>query len=103
LSPLAHRSYSPNKDSIVKVVVGNKSDLGSGQVSDEEAEAWAKERGMVFLKASAKDDAGVQDCFYEVVRKVLNTPELLTGSAPGRPRIKLQPEPAKGEGGGLCC
>eukprot|EP00518_Triparma_eleuthera_P015926 CAMPEP_0197571302 /NCGR_PEP_ID=MMETSP1320-20131121/41885_1 /TAXON_ID=91990 /ORGANISM="Bolidomonas sp., Strain RCC2347" /LENGTH=313 /DNA_ID=CAMNT_0043133791 /DNA_START=562 /DNA_END=1503 /DNA_ORIENTATION=- len=83
-------SYSPNKDSIVKVVVGNKSDLGSGQVSDEEAEAWAKERGMIFLKASAKDDAGVQDCFYEVVRKVLNTPELLTGSAPGRPRIKLQ-------------
>ncbi|GMI06998.1 hypothetical protein TrLO_g13206 [Triparma laevis f. longispina] len=94
-------SYSPNKDSIVKLLVGNKIDLPDQVVDDEEAEEWARSKGMMFLKASAKDDSGVKECFEEVVRKILETPELLKSSAPGRPRIKLQPKPEEAAGG--CC
>ncbi|GMH91443.1 hypothetical protein TrVE_jg7239 [Triparma verrucosa] len=94
-------SYSPNKEAIVKLLVGNKIDLPDATVDDEEAEEWAKSNGMMFLKASAKDDEGVKECFEEVVRKILETPELLKSSAPGRPRIKLQPK-AQEEAGGCC-
>ena len=94
-------SYSPNKEAIVKLLVGNKIDLPDATVDDEEAEEWAKSNGMMFLKASAKDDEGVKECFEEVVRKIFETPELLKSSAPGRPRIKLQPK-AQEEAGGCC-
>ena len=99
-------SYSPNQgEQVVKLLVGNKVDLLEGEgveaVPTEEADAWAKENGMLFLKASAKNKTGVQDCFTEVVARILARPELLQNSAPGKPRITLQPQ-GDAAGAGCC-
>jgi Ras-related protein Rab-18 len=100
-------SYSPNKGTgVVKLLVGNKLDLledstAAQAVSTEEANAWAQSNGMLFLQASAKNKTGVAQCFNEVVRRILENPELLQNTAPGKPRITLQPEPQAAQGG--CC
>lgn len=39
-------------------------------VSKEEAEAWARSKGMLFVEASAKTRVGVDQCFEELVNKV---------------------------------
>lgn len=36
----------------------------------EEAEAWARSKGMLFLEASAKTQVAIKQVFTEVVRKV---------------------------------
>ena len=111
--------YSPNGGSgVVKLLVGNKVDLladgkdggGGGVYSPvprEEAAQWAKERGMLFLEASAKSRQGVKQCFMDVVSKILEDPELLANTAPGKPKMALQPKDeegkAPGSGGGGCC
>mmetsp|Transcript_24186 Transcript_24186/g.40995 ORF Transcript_24186/g.40995 Transcript_24186/m.40995 type:complete len:212 (+) Transcript_24186:107-742(+) len=69
---------------VVKLLVGNKVDK-AGVVSREEAEDWARARGMIFLEASAKADVGIAQAFEEVVEKILDNPVLLVNTAPGRP------------------
>ena len=97
--------YSPNNgEGVVKLLVGNKMDLADGssrnseytrQVDREEAEEWARNQGMLFLEASAKTRTGVQESFMEVVHKILEDPDLLLNTAPGKPKaVNL------GEGGG---
>jgi GTPase SAR1 family protein len=99
-------SYSPNAgEGVVKLLVGNKSDLLDGEgveaVTMDEADAWARANGMLFLKASAKNKEGVVECFNEVVSRILSRPDLLANSAPSKPRITLQPQGAD-QGGGCC-
>lgn len=43
---------------MVKLLVGNKVDQAA-VVSREDAEDWARARGMLFLEASAKTDVGI--------------------------------------------
>ena len=43
---------------MVKLLVGNKVDKAA-VVSREDAEDWARARGMLFLEASAKTDVGI--------------------------------------------
>jgi Ras-related protein Rab-18 len=43
---------------VVKLLVGNKVDKAA-VVSREDAEDWARARGMLFLEASAKTDVGI--------------------------------------------
>ena len=56
---------------VVKLLVGNKVDL-TRQVAREDAMDWAKSKGMLFLEASAKTKAGINQVFNEVVLKVCN-------------------------------
>jgi len=53
----------------VKLLVGNKVDL-TRVVERSEAEAWAKERNMLFIEASAKTTEGITQVFNEAVQKV---------------------------------
>lgn len=91
--------YSPNNgEGVVKLLVGNKIDLSDGtstdndgevyerQVERYEAEEWARKQGMLFLEASAKTRTGVQELFMEVVHKILEDPDLLLNTVPGKPK-----------------
>jgi Ras-related protein Rab-18 len=73
-------------------------------VSREEAEEWARSRGMLFLEASAKTDVGIAQAFEEVVEKILDNPVLLLNTAPGgksTSKVGLGVQPEGGAGG--CC
>jgi len=82
--------YSPSGgEGVVKLLVGNKIDL-ERSVPREEAEAWARSQGMLFLEASAKTKLGIRQCFMEVVQKILEDPDLLTHTIPGRPKVQVR-------------
>lgn len=51
--------------------MGNKLDLvvadpSMRRTSKEEAEEWAKEQGLLFLEASAKDGTNVDEIFMQI-------------------------------------
>eukprot|EP00979_Chaetoceros_neogracilis_P011824 scaffold2993_cov266-Chaetoceros_neogracile.AAC.5 len=94
--------YSPNNgEGVVKLLVGNKIDLKDDRkVSREEAEAWARSQGMLFLEASAKTRTGIKQCFMEVVQKIVEDPELLINTVPGRSKILLGEKKRIDRGGG---
>ena len=69
--------------SVVKLLVGNKSDLESDRaVSTAQGEQWARSKGMLFMESSAKSGDAVKGVFDEVVTKILESPDLLKGAAP---------------------
>lgn len=99
--------YSPNGgESVVKLLVGNKIDMDR-KVNREDAEAWARSQGMLFLEASAKTKLGIRQCFMEVVQKILEDPELLANTVPGqKPKMLLRPtreRPNANMDEGGCC
>lgn len=54
------------------ILVGNKSDLSAArQVSSSEAAQWAKEEGLLFVEASAKDGTNVEEAFVEACKDIL--------------------------------
>ena len=85
--------YSTKED-VVKMVVGNKVDLQEErEVSNEEALAFAKEKQTLYVESSAKNGTGVQQCFEELVRKILQTPQLYqtsTSNTSIRPGVSTQ-------------
>eukprot|EP00615_Pteridomonas_danica_P011363 CAMPEP_0114355482 /NCGR_PEP_ID=MMETSP0101-20121206/20252_1 /TAXON_ID=38822 ORGANISM="Pteridomonas danica, Strain PT" /NCGR_SAMPLE_ID=MMETSP0101 /ASSEMBLY_ACC=CAM_ASM_000211 /LENGTH=155 /DNA_ID=CAMNT_0001497451 /DNA_START=219 /DNA_END=686 /DNA_ORIENTATION=+ len=87
---------------VVKLLVGNKVDM-SPVVSREEAEDWARARGMIFLEASAKSNIGVAQAFEEVVEKILDNPLLLTNTVPGKAKVGLESQPTQPQDQGGCC
>ena len=83
--------YSPgNGESVVKLLVGNKCDLDR-IVPQEEADNWARSQGMLFLEASAKTRLGIRQVFTEVVKKMLENPDILNSAVPGKPKVQLKP------------
>lgn len=85
--------YSPNGgENVVKLLVGNKIDL-ERQVPREQAEAWARSQGMLFLESSAKSKLGIRQVFMEVVQKIVENPELLANAVPGKPKSTTQLQP----------
>jgi len=128
--------YSPNNgEAVVKLLVGNKIDLVDGSsntnnnmpedgstrsrkmVDRDVAEEWARDQGMLFLEASAKTKLGIRQVFLEVVQKILEDPDLLANTVPGKPKIQLKPQGGGGgsgpggpgaggmmdDDGGMCC
>jgi Ras-related protein Rab-18 len=93
--------YSPNNgEGVVKLLVGNKVDLAEDRrVPRSEAEDWARNHGMLFLEASAKTKTGIRQCFMEVVNKIVENPELLVNTVPGKPKVTLKDNSRKSSGG----
>ena len=53
------------------MLVGNKSDLSARRaVSTEEGEAFARERGLLFMETSAKTAQGVEEAFVGTARAI---------------------------------
>lgn len=67
-----------SSDDVVKMVVGNKLDMESSlrQVSRQEGQRFAMERGALFIECSAKTRVGVQQAFEELCLKIAETPSL---------------------------
>ncbi|KNA14110.1 hypothetical protein SOVF_110550 [Spinacia oleracea] len=66
-------------DNVVKILVGNKSDLTSNKVvSSETAKAFADEIGIPFLETSAKNSTNVEEAFMtmaaEIKKRVASQP-----------------------------
>mmetsp|Transcript_37167 Transcript_37167/g.60569 ORF Transcript_37167/g.60569 Transcript_37167/m.60569 type:complete len:161 (-) Transcript_37167:36-518(-) len=102
------KQYTPGagKD-VILVLVGNKVDLDEKrQVSRKEGEAWARQRGMLFIETSAKTKLGIQQVFQELIQKILDSPALLhntvsTGARRDSGRADLTQAADDGEQG--CC
>ncbi|KAJ3026156.1 UNVERIFIED_CONTAM: hypothetical protein HDU68_006112 [Siphonaria sp. JEL0065] len=101
-------TYSSNP-LVVKMLVGNKVDKETGeatrQVTRKEGEAFARRMGTLFIEASAKTRAGVKEAFTEVVRKIIETPDLYQKPSGQRPQnlVNLDSPSDKEEIGGMCC
>lgn len=96
--------YTPgNGETVVKLLVGNKCELDR-KVSKERAEAWARSQGMLFLEASAKTRLGIRQVFMEVVKKMLENPDIMVNAQPGKPRIQIKPnvDTTDDDDGGCC-
>ena len=53
------------------IVVGHKIDKTHRAVSRDEAEEFAKLKGITYMEASSKTGQNVDDIFHEIVRKIL--------------------------------
>ena len=59
-------------NNICCILVGNKKDLEEDRkVTKEEGEKLAKEKGLLFLETSARNDENVQEAFILTVEKIL--------------------------------
>ncbi|GAB2232090.1 hypothetical protein Droror1_Dr00011112 [Drosera rotundifolia] len=96
--------YSTNQDCI-KMLVGNKVDKeGERVVTKKEGTDFAREYGCLFIECSAKTRVNVQQCFEELVLKILDTPSLLAeGSAGGKKNIFKQKPPQADGATSSCC
>ncbi|XP_062091955.1 ras-related protein RABC2a-like isoform X2 [Humulus lupulus] len=97
--------YSTNQDCI-KILVGNKVDKDKERaVSREEGIALAQEHKSLFLECSAKTRENVEQCFKDLVLKILEVPNLLeNGSAVvKRQTMKQKQGHNSSRGGGGCC
>ncbi|OHS98341.1 small GTP-binding protein [Tritrichomonas foetus] len=72
------------------LILGNKSDLGNQEVSDEVVEAWAQKNSIVLsYKVSAKTGENVKEAIDELVNLLLKP--IQTND---RPLLQLMPVPA---------
>ncbi|XP_054807341.1 ras-related protein RABC1-like [Prosopis cineraria] len=96
--------YSTNQDCI-KMLVGNKVDKeGDRVVSKKEGIDFAREYGCLFIECSAKTRINVQQCFEELVLKILDTPSLLAQGSKGLKKNIFNDKPPQPAGAtSNCC
>jgi len=114
----AEQYCSRGSRDVVKLLVGNKLDLEKMRaVSRDDAQSWARDHGMMYLEASAKDKTGVSAAFEELVCKILDQPEVHAessvadgygaagGGGGGRGKVDVSGGGAgkEDEDGGFCC
>ncbi|TEY40846.1 hypothetical protein BOTCAL_0417g00020 [Botryotinia calthae] len=104
---------------IVVVLVGNKSDLATGEenkreVTVEEAEAWAKRNGVLeYVETSAKSGEGVENAFARVAERIYMNIEAgkydlndrrsgVKGPGYGGSKTNVKLAPQKASSGGCC-
>ena len=92
---------------VIKLLVGNKIDQPRA-VQRQQAEDWARSRGMLFMEASAKTKEGINLVFDEVVLKILENPTLLSNTRPQKAAAKntanvMASNNAKPAGKSGCC
>jgi len=74
----------------IKMVVGNKVDREKERrVSREEGKAFARQHGCLFIETSAKSNVKVAQAFEELVRKILETPQLVQDASSAGTGINL--------------
>lgn len=96
--------YSSNPECI-KILVGNKVDKDKERaVTRDEGIALAQEHKCLFLECSAKTRENVQQCFKDLVLKILEVPSLLENgfSVVKRQAMKQKQEYQSPRGGGCC-
>ncbi|XP_038971622.1 ras-related protein Rab5A-like isoform X1 [Phoenix dactylifera] len=60
--------------STIMALAGNKADLlEARQVSAEEAQTYAQENGLFFMETSAKTASNVNDIFYQIAKRLLQS------------------------------
>jgi Ras-related protein Rab-18 len=94
-------SMNGGKD-VVKLLVGNKIDQ-ERLVDRGTANSWARNKGMLFMEASAKTKEGISQVFTEVVQKVLENPNLLANTRPTKPKGANLNAPGATKPSGGCC
>ncbi|KAL5569463.1 hypothetical protein UlMin_026038 [Ulmus minor] len=96
--------YSSNPE-CVKILVGNKVDKEKErEVTREEGIALAEEHKCLFLECSAKTRENVQQCFKDLVLKILEVPSLLeNGSAVVKKQMMKRKHDYHSSRGGGCC
>ncbi|XP_015876664.2 ras-related protein RABC2a [Ziziphus jujuba] len=96
--------YSTNKECI-RILVGNKVDKDKErEVTREEGMAFAQEHRCLFLECSAKTRENVQQCFRDLVLKIMEVPSLLeNGSVTVKRQILKQKQTYHAPRGGGCC
>ncbi|KAF8429983.1 ras family-domain-containing protein [Boletus edulis BED1] len=95
---------------VPKIIVGNKLDKElSRQVPTDEAAVFAARKDALFLEASAKTAVGVQEVFGDLVKRILDTPELWAPVTPETERRGREGMPGtielggeQNDGGGGC-
>ncbi|EIM92374.1 GTP-binding protein RAB5 [Stereum hirsutum FP-91666 SS1] len=71
--------------SIVIALCGNKSDLAARrQVTQEEAQKYAEEEGLMWAETSAKSGEGVSDIFTAIAKKLPTTAPAASKTGAGR-------------------
>ncbi|KAL8141377.1 hypothetical protein V2J09_007398 [Rumex salicifolius] len=96
--------YLTNQD-CVRMLVGNKVDKESERVvSKKEGMDFARECGCLFIECSGKNRVNVEQCFEELVMKILETPSLLNeGSGGAKKNIFKQTQPTSDASTGEIC
>lgn len=85
-----------------KLLVGNKIDLEAREVTQEEAQAFARQQAMVYIETSAKSRMGIIQSFDEIVMKILDTPELLAEAGGRATALPQTIEPDDSGACGMC-
>jgi len=93
------RQASPN---IVIALAGNKADLGSRAVEQDEANAYAEENGLLFMETSAKTAMNVNEIFLAIAKKLPKTEQRSTGPKETGVNLKNTQGGDKPQGGGCC-
>ena len=73
------------KQGVLKVIVGNKSDLESNRkISKKDAENLALKYGVKLWEVSAKDNTNIEDMFIDTIRTLLERNLKIIGDNPGQ-------------------
>ncbi|CAL5368783.1 unnamed protein product [Camellia sinensis] len=100
--------YSTNQDCI-KMLVGNKVDKirmreSERVVTKKEGINFAREYGCLFIECSAKTRVNVQQCFEELILKILDTPSLLAEGSKGVKKNIFKEKPLQSDAAtSNCC
>ncbi|CAK8570297.1 unnamed protein product [Lathyrus sativus] len=95
--------YSTNQDCI-KMLVGNKVDKESERVvTKKEAVDFARQYGCLYTECSAKTRVNVEQCFEELVMKILDTPSLLAEGSSGVKKNIFKQKPQESDASTSSC
>ena len=70
--------YKKEKENIVGVLIGNKSDINNEEreVDFEKAEKFAKEHGLKYFEGSAKNDKYIKKAIVSLLKKIIESKEI---------------------------
>jgi Ras-related protein Rab-1A len=89
----------------VRLLIGNKTDCATRQVTTEQGEAFAQRLQIPFLETSAKTSENVEAAFLAMASELMKQrgPKQPTSSVPQRKRVSLTPVTAAAKPSGGCC
>ncbi|XP_072884347.1 ras-related protein Rab-7a-like [Hemitrygon akajei] len=77
------------------VVLGNKADLGSREVSRKQAEDWCRTHKVEYLETSAKEALNVETAFRAATRLTLNQLKAVDHCVENPDLVQLQAQPGQ--------